>query len=43
MIRSNSDERDTRSIDGTLKRLTEVVVVVDLLSRSSIYTRRWIN
>ena len=29
--KSNSDERDTRSID-TLKRLTEIVVVVDLLS-----------
>ena len=31
------DERDTRSID-TLKRLTEIVVVVVLLSRGSIYT-----
>ena len=43
MIKNNSDERDTRSIDSTLKRLTEIVVVVDLLSRGSIYTRRWIN
>ena len=34
MIKNNSDERDTRSID-TLKRLTEIVVVVDLLSRGS--------
>ena len=44
MIKSNSDERDTRSID-TLKRLTEIiiVVVVNLLSRGSIYTVRWIN
>ena len=42
MIRGNSDERDTRSTD-TLKRLTEIVVVVDLLSCGSIYTRRWIN
>ena len=44
MIQSNSDERDTRSID-TLKRLTEIiiVVVVNLLSRGSIYTVRWIN
>ena len=33
MIKNNSDERDTRSIDSTLKRLTEIVVVVDLLSR----------
>ena len=43
MIKSNSDERDTRSID-TLKRLTEIiiVVVVNLLSRGSIYTVRWI-
>ena len=42
MIKSNSDERDTRSTD-TLKRLTEIVVVVDLLSCGSIYTRHWIN
>ena len=42
MIKSNSDERDTRSIDP-LKRLTEIVVVVGLLSHGSIYTRRWIN
>ena len=42
MIKGNSDERDTRSTD-TLKRLTEIVVVVDLLSCGSIYTRRWIN
>ena len=35
MIKNNSDERDTRLID-TLKRLTEVVVVVDLLSCGSI-------
>ena len=42
MIESNSDERDTRAI-YTLKRLTEFVVVVDLLSCGSIYTRRWIN
>ena len=44
MIKSNSDERDTRSID-TLKRLTEIiiVVVVNLLSRGSIYTVPWIN
>ena len=44
MIKSNSDERDTRSID-TLKRLTEIiiVVVVNLLSRGNIYTVRWIN
>ena len=42
MIESNSDERDTRAI-YTLKRLTEIVVVVDLLSCGSIYTRRWIN
>ena len=43
MIKNNSDDRDTRSIDSTLKRLTEIVVVVDLLSRGSICTRRWIN
>ena len=42
MIKNNSDESDTRSID-TLKRLTEIVIVVDLLSRGSIYTLRWIN
>ena len=42
MIKSNSDERDTRSID-TLKSLTEIVVVVDPLPCGSIYTRRWIN
>ena len=42
MIKHNSDERDTRSID-TLKHLTEIVIVVDLLSCGSIYTRRWIN
>ena len=42
MIESNSDERDTRAI-YTLKRLTEIVVVVGLLSHGSIYTRRWIN
>ena len=30
-------------IKGTLKRLTEIVVVVDLLSCGSIYTRYWIN
>ena len=42
MIESNRDERDTRAI-YTLKRLTEIVVVVDLLSCGSIYTRRWIN
>ena len=42
MIRGNSDERDTRSTD-TLKRLTEIVVVVDLLSCGSIYTCHWIN
>ena len=42
MIKHNSDERDTRSID-TLKHLTEIVIVVDLLLCGSIYTRRWIN
>ena len=42
MIKNNSDESDTRLID-TLKRLTEIVIVVDLLSRGSIYTLRWIN
>jgi len=42
MIKTNSDEKDTRLID-TLKHLTEVVVVVDLLSHGSIYLCRWIN
>ena len=35
MIESNSDERDTQAI-YTLKRLTEIVVVVDRLSCGSI-------
>ena len=43
MIKSNSDERDTRSIDSTLKRLTEIGIVVDLLLRGSIYRHCWIN
>ena len=42
MIKHNSNERDTQSID-TLKHLTEIVVVVDLLSRGSTYTHCWIN
>ena len=41
-IKGDSNERDTRLIN-TLKRLTEMVVVVDLLLCGSIYTRRWIN
>ena len=35
MIESNSDERDTQAI-YTLKRLTEIVVVLDRLSCGSI-------
>ena len=42
MIKHNSNERDTQSID-TLKHLTEIVVVVDLLSHGSTYTHCWIN
>ena len=42
MIKHNSNERDTQLID-TLKHLTEIVVVVELLSHGSTYTHCWIN
>ena len=36
LIKSNSNERDTRSID-TLKRLTEIVVVCEICCRVVVF------